>query len=161
MLKQIPIDSFFKYKHEPIYIISLAHSYKEFADIYNIEYEEWDEDGLGTLVGATFEIENEVYFIKASKDPDKPYCQIGVYVHANCESPKNAVKKFLTHLNIPNSMVLDIGETFFYYRWQVVRTTKEDGDIAVENCTNKKTALAYLGCLKNKYDDKLYLREVK
>jgi len=64
--KQIPIDSFFKYNQEPLYIVNLTLSYDELLEKFQFEYEVWQEDGLGDLIGASLEIRKYRYFLKES-----------------------------------------------------------------------------------------------
>ena len=52
-MKQIPIDLLFKYNQEPLYIVNLTLSYEELLEKFQFEYEVWQEDGLGDLIGAS------------------------------------------------------------------------------------------------------------
>lgn len=158
-MHQIPIDSFFKYRQEPIYVVYLNLTYEELAEKYDFDYEVWEEEGLGPLIGAALEIEEYKYFLKAAKDYVKPHTQVSVYVQAGTINLKSATEKFLTTLNISQSEVSDIGEYFYNTRWQLVRETKEDGHVVINNFLEENDATKSLERIQRKYEDNCYVRK--
>jgi hypothetical protein len=158
-MKQIPIDTLFKYNQEPIYIVNLTLSYEEFLDKCQLDYEVWQEDGLGNLIGAALDLGEYKYFLKTAKDHIKPHTQVAVYVLAGTENLEEATEVFLSSLNILNDEVDDVGKYFYGERWQVVRETVEDGNVVVDNYKNESEAIGAQKSIQRKYEDKFFVRK--
>lgn len=136
----------------------MAITYEEFGARYNLMYEEWEEDGLGILVGAAVEIENEQYFLMAAKEYVKPHTQISVNLKAGVKDPRKAVELFVNELRIGDKEVTEIGSYCFSSRWQIVRDTKEDGCVVISNFEKEADARRALDYYLPKCTDKCFLR---
>ena len=159
-MKQFPIDEFFKFMQEPIYILASKITYEEFFKKYDLKYEIWEEDGLGELVGAAIKLGEYEYFLKSAFEYEVPYTELVFYVKAGCDDPMKATENLVKMLDFTSTDIKEISEHYFDYKWKVVRVSDKGAEVTVGNFESKKVAQSTLKYILNKYDDKFYIREV-
>lgn len=159
-MKQISINDFFRYKQEPIYLVFLNLSYEEFQTKIKLEYEIWEEDGLGKLAGAAIESYEYKYFLKAAYDYVKPYTQISIYTEAGCPNPSGAIKNLIQEMNLKEEDIFETSDYFRKYQAQLVRTTAKDGDIVICNFIDNESANKALESAKKRSGHDLYVRNL-